>query len=309
VNKLALVDNSDLVKRDEETGLQYIPVQFSLKPIGGEDDADEPIFIPKIKILGSNSDEVKKKSAAYIPNAEEGMFFHTLTKQLYTNLNVVPLTSFTERYYSEGKMSKNMICMSRDGRGKYGLCASGDYGKHNIPVVKAEVDGIFAELGNCGTCPHSQRIRGEQSECNMVKYMVCAHLDFIKQWPDLAPKLVERDMDALLDIFQNMFLLPFKSSSLKIFSQMKRVIDFSGKYFNQSFEMSTFLDHNDSYEWHNYVASIDRILTPDEQIFAYSIMRLAKTVRRVLRDEDIEVLSEPAVRIDSGKETEVEEME
>lgn len=310
--ELALVDNHSLVQFDETDQMQYIPIKVDLKPVGGENDEDEQIFIPKIKILGSNSDEVKKKSGAYVEDAEEGQFFHTLTKECFEELNIVPLTSFTERYYSGGvKMSKDQICTSRDGRGKFGLCFSGDYKKHGIPNIKVEIEGVFQEVGNCATCPHSQRLRGQQSECQMVKYMICAHKSFIEEWQEQAPLLAEGNPQILLRILQNLFILPFKSTSLKAFSEIKRVITFSGAYFDQTFKLTTFLDHNDQFEWHNYVVQIDRMLTQDERIFAYSIMRLAKSLRRVLRDEDIEILSGPKVNVEngSGKESELEDME
>ena len=72
-----------------------------------EDDADkgtqnisqEDLALPFLKVLGQLSPEVNKTHGKYVEGAEPGKIINTVTNELYSNINVVPV--FYKRKYIE----------------------------------------------------------------------------------------------------------------------------------------------------------------------------------------------------------------
>jgi len=76
----------------------------------GLENADADSFaIPFLRILQSNSPQVKKTSGSYIEGAEEGMLINTVTQDLYdTETNKVQLVSvYFKRAFMEWKTREN----------------------------------------------------------------------------------------------------------------------------------------------------------------------------------------------------------
>lgn len=59
----------------------------------------EDLAIPRIEIIQSNSDQCKRGTEAYIEGAQAGMFFHTVTKELFNEVALIP--TFYQRIYNE----------------------------------------------------------------------------------------------------------------------------------------------------------------------------------------------------------------
>lgn len=59
---------------------------------GNEGVTKEDLVIPRISIVQALSPELKSKEPEYIEGAEQGMLFNTLTRELYTSLQIVPVT-------------------------------------------------------------------------------------------------------------------------------------------------------------------------------------------------------------------------
>lgn len=82
-------------------GLQVSSVIMSqvaeLKTDGFENVGAEDLGVSILSILQAMSPEVDKKTEQFVPGAEEGMFFNSLTKKFYTTLKVVPI-GFTKAY-------------------------------------------------------------------------------------------------------------------------------------------------------------------------------------------------------------------
>lgn len=74
---------------------------------GFEESSADSFAIPFIRILQSNSPEVKKSDGAYIKGAEEGMFINSVTKTLYgeSGIEVIPCY-YTQRYIEYGLREK-----------------------------------------------------------------------------------------------------------------------------------------------------------------------------------------------------------
>jgi len=57
---------------------------------GFQNQTQEDLALPMINLLQSNSPEVDKKDEKYVEGAEAGMFINSVTKELYTEIEMVP---------------------------------------------------------------------------------------------------------------------------------------------------------------------------------------------------------------------------
>lgn len=65
---------------------------------GNENVSNEDLQLPRIDVLQALSPQINKKKDGYIPGAEVGMLFNTLTSELYPDgVNFTPI-SFVKRY-------------------------------------------------------------------------------------------------------------------------------------------------------------------------------------------------------------------
>jgi len=277
-----------LCKVDEKTNLAYIDIPFIPRPVGGEydDEEDAKIRIPKMKLLGPNSAELKK--ATRVQDAEEGMYFNTLTRELFEELEIVPLFKFRERYYMKPAGSSNMVCTSRDGLGKVGICLSGRYRDYGIPSGFTKEDGIDIQIGICKTCPHSKREYGEQAVCQDVLHLVCVNRQLLREPQGLIAMLESSDPIVASKILQNIFTLPFKSTSASKVDIILQTAWVTGAYFSQSWLFTSMEGVSDKYTWQTYVINSGTPLDETELILAYSIQMFAQKLRKIIRITDIE---------------------
>lgn len=291
-----------VVKECEQLGITYYEVPFAPRPVGGEydDEDDLKILIPKMKLLNSTSGELKKDTR--VEGCEEGSFFNVMTREVFEDgLDIVPLFKFTERYYNVPRNSANQVCTSRDGRGKVGLCFSGEYKTHNIPTKFISEDGVDMEVGVCKACPHSKRAYGQQSGCQHVQHLVCVHRSFLND--ELTAKLTAGDKTVATSILQNMFTLPFKATGLKALDIIIQAAYVSECYFNQSWEVTSFTDSNADHEWQNYLVTPNPVLTIIEKSAAYSLMLFGQNLRKVITITDIEQPTKVASELNEVEST------
>ena len=66
---------------------------------GAQNISQEDLALPFLKILGQLSPEVNKRDGKYVDGAEPGKIINTVTNELYSNINVIPV--FYKRQYIE----------------------------------------------------------------------------------------------------------------------------------------------------------------------------------------------------------------
>ena len=66
---------------------------------GTQNISQEDLALPFLKVLGQLSPEVNKRDGKYVEGAEPGKIINTVTNELYSNINVVPV--FYKRKYIE----------------------------------------------------------------------------------------------------------------------------------------------------------------------------------------------------------------
>jgi hypothetical protein len=270
----------------DDSGRPYLNIRFELRPEGGEFNTDARLTLPRMTLLQSQSAAVKKETR--IQGAEEGLFLNTSTGDFFEEFEAVPLFLFQERYYNVPRMSTNMVCTSRDGRGMYGLCLRGNYEHHQIPsrIIRTEEDNREVEVGLCDRCPHAARLYGGQSDCQHVKILVMAPYEFIATWESILPRIEagDNDPDLVSDIINSMFTLGFRSTSLKAFGQISDQGARDASYFRWSWIVGSTPASNDKGAWHQIAVRKNARLTPDEMIFARSLYKLAQRIRPVITD-------------------------
>ena len=66
---------------------------------GSQNIAQEDLALPFLKVLGQLSPEVNKRDGKYVEGAEPGKIINTVSNELYTSINVLPV--FYKRQYIE----------------------------------------------------------------------------------------------------------------------------------------------------------------------------------------------------------------
>ena len=66
---------------------------------GSQNMTQEDLALPFLKVLGQLSPEVNKTHGKYVEGAEPGKIINTVTNELYSNINVIPV--FYKRQYIE----------------------------------------------------------------------------------------------------------------------------------------------------------------------------------------------------------------
>lgn len=282
-----------LVKKDDK-GRPFIEIPFELRPEGGEFNTDVRLTLPRMRVLQTNSAELKKETR--VEGAEAGMFYNNADNALYESFEGVPLYLFQERYYNIPKMSGNMVCTSRDGRGEHGTILRGDFDSHNIPHKFVRDDqGRETEVGLCSRCPHSSRGVGGQAECVHSKILVMVSYDFVKAWGEFLPRIENGDIDGevISDIINSMFTLGFRSTNMRAIGQIADQGSRDLSYFRWSWVFKTTPMSNDFGQWDMITVRMNNKLKPDEMTFARSLYKLAQLIRPVVTD--VEVIEEPVV--------------
>lgn len=99
-------------KQEDFDYFKEFQAQMDEKDAGGFEDLNtDTMAIPFIRILQDLSPQVKKKHADYVEDAEPGLIFNSVTKQLYT----APLRFIVgkfERYYIEWKPNRGAFVAS-----------------------------------------------------------------------------------------------------------------------------------------------------------------------------------------------------
>ena len=284
---LALVNNKELAK--DTNGLPYIAFGAVPLPEGGENVSTEEfqVSFSRMKLLNPTSDDMKvdpKTRKPLIPGASPGLYYNQGTGEIFETLTLVPLSIFQERYFTETKGSKNIICFSRDGRGVLGLCLSGEYSKYDITtkLVSDPVSGAEIEAGFCKACKHSKRAWGATSNCQHVQHLICAPYDFIKEWAKVFKRVQKDDPEVTAEIMNKLFTYPFRSTSLAALRVIHGQAARDGSYSACAWNFGSELKSNELGEWFTPTIGIAGRLTPDEIIFARSLRVFAATIRPVM---------------------------
>lgn len=286
---LALVGNTKMTVQDDD-GRRYVDIDFDLNPEGGENDSANLPRLAQMKLLGSGAKELKKDTR--VDGAEEGMFYNAGTGELFEKIEIVPLYIFIVRYFNHPPNSQNLVCMSQDGKGKFGICMSGDYETHGIPHELVEIDGVTRDVGICSRCPHSMRAYGQAAACDLVKKLVCVHPQVVSKYEEYVTRLQDDDPDVGGELLNEVFTLDFKSTRLKKLQMISDQAQRAGAYFKWGWEIGSFTDGNDAHDWQNYTVRRLNQLSADEVVFGRSLYKLIKKVRPVIADEDGQVVDE-----------------
>jgi len=283
---LAVLSTHPLAVMDDH-GRPFVNIPFELRPEGGENNTDARLTLPRLKVLQPMSAELKKETR--VEGAEEGEYYNTSTGESVETVEMVPLYVFQERYYNVPKMSANMVCTSRDGRGLYGVCLKGDYDVHRIPTQLIKQDnGPEMEVGVCSRCPHGMRGFGGSSDCQHAKILVMVPYEFIQTWAEFMPRITTvPDEDLVSDLINALCTLGFRSTGLKAFNMISDQSARDMSYFKWSWKFSTSPQSNDKGSWNAIVVQKTSKLTTDEMTFARSLYKLAQRIRPVISDVDI----------------------
>lgn len=108
----------------------------STQKLGSENVSSEDIIIPSLKLCQDQNDECKERNSDYIPGLKPGMFFNTVTKEVYGDkVRVIPIHFYKTRVrWTTKEMGSGVRCSSADA-----------------------VTGIGDPGGNCLKCQFSQR--------------------------------------------------------------------------------------------------------------------------------------------------------
>lgn len=104
--------------------------------LGSENVEQSDIIIPSLKLAQDTTDEAKEHHEKYIPGLKPGMYFNTVTKEVYgDSITVIPIHFYKTRVrWNSKEMNSGVRCSSANA-----LVGIGDPG------------------GNCITCPCAQR--------------------------------------------------------------------------------------------------------------------------------------------------------
>ena len=89
---------ANIVKRDKAGALATNIFEADANA-GSQNITQEDLALPFLKVLGQLSPEVNKKDSKYTVGAEPGKIYNTVTTELYTEINVLPV--FYKRQYVE----------------------------------------------------------------------------------------------------------------------------------------------------------------------------------------------------------------
>jgi len=281
------LSSSPLAKQDDR-GRPFIDIPFELRPEGGENQTDVRLTLPRMKVLQTNSVECKKETR--VEGAEEGYFYNSASGETFEDFEGVALYMFQERYYNVPKMSANMVCTSRDGKGLYGTCLKGDYTVHRIPskIIRDDSDREF-EVGICDRCPHAARAYGQQSDCQHAGILVLVPIDFISKCNEIMSRIKADgdDGETVSEIINALCTMGFRSSSWKALNMIVDQGTRDLSYFKWSWVFNTFPTQNEKGSWYAISVRKNRKLTADELIFARSLYRLAQRIRPVITDVEV----------------------
>lgn len=175
--------------------------------LGNENVTQGDIIVPRLAICQSMSPERKQSNPKFIKGLEEGMYFNTVTKQIYGRfLRVIPAHYYKSRILwagEKGELGGGMKCSSRDA-----------------------VTGVGDPGGQCASCPFA--VFGE--DCNLF-------MNF--------PVLVVRE-DGSVDMSE-IVIASFKSLGLKTAKHWNTLVNIrNADRFAGVYKLMTVEDHRES---------------------------------------------------------------
>ena len=175
--------------------------------LGNENVTSNDVTVPRLALCQSMSPERKKSNPKYIEGLEEGMFFNTVTKEIYgKELRFVNAHYYRSRILwagEKGEVGGGIKCSSRDG-----VMGSGDPG------------------GNCANCPLS----AFGGDCNLF-------MNF--------PLLVVRK-NGSVDLSE-IVIASFKSLALKTGKHLNTLVNIrNADRFAGVYKLSSVEDHRES---------------------------------------------------------------
>jgi hypothetical protein len=135
----------ELTKYEDQNALVSINDSMELpahlreqtEKLGSENVSSDDIIIPSLKLAQDLTEETKERNGSYIPGLKPGMFFNTVTKEVYGDkVKVIPIHFYKSRVrWTTKEMGSGVRCSSSDA-----------------------VTGIGDPGGVCKTCQFSQRM-------------------------------------------------------------------------------------------------------------------------------------------------------
>lgn len=117
------------------------------KETGFENADSSDFLVPRLALCQSLTPHRKKSDPKYIPGLEEGMFFNTVTGEIYgTSVDFIPLFVIKSRIKFLEPIGSGIDCQAQDGRTgtKYGSCLPcphAQFSKEGDPPACTEFKG------------------------------------------------------------------------------------------------------------------------------------------------------------------------
>lgn len=278
----------DLVTEEQRSGgvVKYVKfhgtVDLEGVTLSAQDDA--ALQFPRIKLLQAMSKE-SQDDETVSAGAKVGTFWKCgLDEPLGDQLEFLPLLRFKDRLFFGPAPSRDLLCMSRDGAGTYGIPMTSDTA-YNFNFIEADVDvdGVKSRqrVVACGSCQYSQwgsegGVR-RPPKCDPISvYIGMLKSDFQYVCDNVRDISESGDISAL---FGRLCILDFKSTSWKTGAQlMQRLILRGGAVFG-SIATITAKKIVDKYTY--YTAELGKmdLVTGEELFVARGLSRFAEQFR------------------------------
>ena len=218
----------------KETGLPNFLKKEDLGYTGYENTTQESFSLPFIQVLDKSSPQVLEEGDQYIEGAKPGKLFHTLTKKVFTTLDVIPV--YYERCFNEWEDKTNAF-----------------KGKHSVSeaeTITAERNGLKRKSVN-----GHHLVETHQFYCLLPAYL---------NWGIVVVSFKSTGIKHARNWMTQMSMITFKDENGDV---VKAPI------FYNSWKLRTGLNKNERHTWYTYgVGSstfIDRVGWVTAEQFAY----------------------------------------
>jgi hypothetical protein len=260
---VAKKNNQEIVKHEEQPmGLMQVPEYLQKAPgevaAGTEYMERQDVTLPRLGLCQALTPQRQKSNPKYIQGLEEGMYFNTITKEVYgEKVRIVPLLFYKSRILFED-MDKGggLLCQAPDA-----------------------LMGVGKPGGNCLKCPLAQFGQGgEPPECSI--FYNYAALAF---------------SNGRITGIENMIVVSLKSTGLKVardwnaLIRLRRADIFAGVY-----EFTSTTTRKDPYTWQTPIIQPTGWIDQASLIFAQEAYKAVAELHKQGRlRHDVEDIMEP----------------
>ena len=298
--ELAQIPRS-IITVDKSTGKELSYVQFSaVMNVEGMtmSDDDQALPIPRLKVLQGLSREVSNA----VEGAKPGVFWHTAKEAACgEEIQFLPLVRYKDRFFFSDP-GRQLICMSRDGAGKYGLPMSGDEDySFSLQAITTKIGDteMMVQGCLCQTCRYSQwRGSGKDRKpplCDANNMYIGMLKD---EFEEICTNVEHYASDAdVSDLFGKFCVMDFKRTSFQIGEELRNKIMMQGGIaFKSVITIKIKKDQGTKGAWFGPQLVRSEVLSNAQLIVARGLSRFAQQMRpqilvsytEALKDEYVE---------------------